>query len=239
MKLLLIEDDDRIIDFVQPGLEAEGYHVDVIKDGQEAKNFMPYSNYGAIILDLLLPGVDGRALCSHIRSTGIRIPILMLTALDSVDDRVLGLKIGADDYLTKPFAFEELLARIKALIRRTGDYQTQLPATLKYSDLELNEETYEVIRGGLKIDLTPKEFTLLAYLMRHAGKVVSKAEILDTVWGYDSDPYTNVVEVYIRHLRNKIEASNKNPLIHTVRGFGYKLDDSVANKNKLEDLETC
>ncbi len=229
MKLLLIEDDDRIIEFIQPGLQAEGYLVDVIKDGQTAKDFMPYSDYGAIILDLLLPGVDGRALCSHIRSTGIRIPILMLTALDTVDDRVLGLKIGADDYLAKPFAFEELLARIKALIRRSSDYQKQSPRVLKFADLVLDEETYEVTRNGKKIDLTPKEFTLLAYLMLHAEKVVSKTNILDNVWGYDSDPFTNVVEVYIRHLRNKIDRSNKFPLIHTVRGFGYKLHDSTVN----------
>ena len=231
MKLLLIEDDDRIIEFIQPGLQAEGYIVDVIKDGQTAKDFMPYHDYVAIILDLLLPGVDGRALCSHIRSTGIRIPILMLTALDTVDDRVLGLKIGADDYLAKPFAFEELLARIKALIRRSCDYQNQSPRVLRFADLVLDEETYEVTRNGKKIDLTPKEFTLLAYLMLHAEKVVSKTKILDNVWGYDSDPFTNVVEVYIRHLRNKIDRSNKIPLIHTVRGFGYKLHDSTVNQS--------
>ncbi len=227
VNLLLIEDDDRIIEFVQPGLQAEGYDVKVIKDGQEAKEFIPYNQYEAIILDLLLPGVDGRVLCAHIRSIGIRVPILMLTALDSVEDRVLGLKLGADDYLTKPFAFEELLARISALLRRSGEYQKQSSQSiLKYADLLLNEETFEVSRADKAIDLTPREFTLLAHLVRHSGKVVSKLNILENVWGYDKDPLTNVVEVYIRHLRQKIDSPESSSLIQTVRGFGYKLSES-------------
>jgi len=226
MKLLLIEDDERIIEFIQPGLEAEGYKVHVIKNGKQAKDYVSYDNFKVIILDLLLPGVDGRVLCGHIRSIGIRVPILMLTALDSVEDRVLGLKLGADDYLTKPFAFEELLARLSALLRRSGNYQENVQHNiLKYADLVLNEETFEVSRAGSNIDLTPREFTLLAYLMRNSGRIISKANILENVWGYEKDPLTNVVEVYIRHLRQKIDNSGVTTLIQTVRGFGYKLDE--------------
>ena len=204
------------------GLQAEGYSVDVAHDGPGALEVATSPQYKLLILDLLLPGIGGREICRRLRATSVDTPILMLTALDAVEDKVEGLRIGADDYLTKPFAFEELLARIEALLRRGGSYDAS-PVEFAVADLTLNSDTREVSRAGRMIELTPKEFGLLALLMSYPGKVMSRAKILEQVWGYHADPLTNVVEVYIRHLRRKIDEDFDAPLIHTVRGFGYKI----------------
>ncbi|MFO1349590.1 MAG: response regulator transcription factor [Gammaproteobacteria bacterium] len=223
MKILLIEDDERIVEFLQRGLRAESYGVDVARDGHHALKLAATDNYDVLILDLVLPGVDGREICRQLRGNHHDTPILMLTALDALEDKVEGLRMGADDYLTKPFAFAELLARIEALARRRGGYR-QRAVALRYGDLTLNRETREVRRGDLRIDLTPKEFALLEFLLSHPGKVLSKTRILEQVWGYDADPLTNILEVYVRHLRSKIDQGFAIGLIQTVRGVGYKLN---------------
>jgi DNA-binding response OmpR family regulator len=175
-----------------------------------------------IILDLLLPDIDGREVCRRLREAGITTPILMLTALDTLEDKVQGLRIGADDYLAKPFAFAELLARVQALARRNGRYQHH-PPELRVADLVLDRETREARRGERSIPLTPREFSLLECLIRASGKVVSRTQILEQVWGYSTHPLTNVVEVYIRQLRRKVDQGSPQPLIQTVRGFGYRI----------------
>lgn len=222
MSILLVEDDERIIEFLRRGLEAEGYAVDIARDGREGVTMGVLPHYQIILLDLLLPGMDGREVCRRLRGLHTSTPILMLTALNGLEDKVEGLRMGADDYLGKPFAFEELLARIGALLRRRGSYETSVPE-LQVADLTLNRDTREVCRGDQPIELTPKEFGLLEYLMRHPGKVLSKTRIQENVWGYTADPLTNIVEVYIRHLRKKIDLDFPNPLIQTIRGFGYKI----------------
>ncbi len=222
MSVLLVEDDERIIEFVRRGLEAEGHRVDVARGGREALRLAQASDCGVIILDLLLPDLDGREVCRQLRAARLATPILMLTALDTLEDKVQGLRIGADDYLAKPFAFEELLARVQALARRGNGWSPEAPE-LRVGDLILNRETREVRRGDRPVELTPREFALLEYLMRSAGKVVSRALILEKVWGCSRHPLTNVVEVYIRQLRRKIDRDPAAPLIQTVRGFGYKL----------------
>lgn len=224
MTVLLVEDDERIVDFVRRGLEAEGYRLDVVERGADAVASAGRQTYRLIILDLLLPDMDGREVCQQLRGAGARMPILMLTALDTLEDKVAGLRIGADDYLTKPFAFEELLARIQALLRRGHEYR-ESEGLLEVGDLKVDRETREVTRGGVKIDLTPKEFALLECLMSRPGKVFSRSVILEQVWGSYTDPLTNVVEVYIRQLRRKIDEGHEQPLIHTIRGFGYKILD--------------
>lgn len=223
MRILLVEDDERIVGFVKRGLEAEGYQIDVASHGQEALQKARLPHYQLIILDLLLPGIPGKEICRELRASGLQTPILMLTALDTLEDKVSGLRIGADDYLTKPFAFDELIARIQALQRRQVNYHVETPE-LKIADLTLNKETREVRRAGQIIDLTPKEYSLLEYLMSAPGKVLSRTRILEQVWGYNADPLTNVVEVYVRHLRYKIDQKHDKKLIKTVRGFGYKID---------------
>lgn len=222
MRILLVEDDERIVKFLERGLKAEGYGVDDAQDGHRALDMGSSPEYDLIILDLRLPGIDGRELCRRWRSANVDTAILMLTALDAIEDKVEGLRMGADDYLAKPFAFAELLARIEALLRRRGSYEVQAPK-LNVADLSLNRDTREVCRGDRLIELTPKEFSLLEYLMSYPGTVLSRTKILEKVWGYSADPLTNVVEVYIRHLRKKIDTDCSKPLIHTVRGFGYKI----------------
>ncbi|MGZ4969458.1 MAG: response regulator transcription factor [Methylobacter sp.] len=226
MRILLVEDDERIVDFVQRGLKAEGYTVEVARSGLEAIALGGEGKFQAIILDLGLPDLNGRQICESLRNTGVNTPILMLTARDTVQDKVTGLRSGADDYMTKPFAFEELLARIEALMRRgSGEIKAETKE-LRIADLVLNGETHEVRRGDTLIDLTPKEFTLLECFMRMPGKVLSRTRILEQVWGYSADPLTNVVDVYIRQLRRKIDDDYELKLLKTVRGFGYKLDIS-------------
>jgi two-component system OmpR family response regulator len=228
MRILLVEDDERIVDFIQRGLKAEGYAIEIARSGLEAITLGTQGHFEAIILDLGLPILNGLQICEHLRSNGVDTPILMLTARDTVQDKVSGLRSGADDYMTKPFAFEELLARIEALMRRRGGENKAKAEVkeLKIADLVLNVETHEVRRDDILIDLTPKEFALLECLMRMQGKVLSRTRILEQVWGYSADPLTNVVDVYIRQLRRKIDDNFDLKLLKTVRGFGYKLDAS-------------
>ena len=226
MRVLLVEDDERIVDFVQRGLKAEGYAVEVARSGLEAIALGAGGKFQVIILDLGLPDINGRQVCERLRNTGVSTPILMLTARDTVQDKVTGLRSGADDYMTKPFSFEELLARIEVLMRRRGGEIKPEIKELRIADLLLNEETHEVKRGEASIELTPKEFALLECFMRMPGKVLSRTRILEQVWGYSSDPLTNVVDVYIRQLRRKIDDDYDLKLLKTVRGFGYKLDAS-------------
>lgn len=224
MRVLLVEDDERIVDFVQRGLKAEGYSVEVARSGQEAIALGGEGSFQVIVLDLGLPDMNGRQICERLRDSGVDTPVLMLTARDTVQDKVSGLRAGADDYMTKPFAFEELLARIEVLLRRRGGEIKPEAKELRIADLVLNGETHEVRRGDTPIELTPKEFALLECFMRMPGKVLSRTRILEQVWGYSADPLTNVVDVYIRQLRRKIDDDYEQKLLKTVRGFGYKLE---------------
>jgi two-component system, OmpR family, response regulator len=231
MNVLLVEDDERIVEFVRRGLEAEGYRVDVARGGLEAIR-RAQAQCQLIILDLLLPDLDGREVCRRLRAAQVATPILMLTALDTLEDKVRGLRIGADDYLVKPFAFEELLARVHALGRRGAHYRDR-PSQMRVQDLVLDLETREVRRGDQPVQLTPKEFALLQCLMRTPGKVVSRPLILEQVWGCSSHPLTNVVDVYIRHLRRKVDQDAPISLIETVRGFGYRIRDHENGRFEL------
>lgn len=219
----MIEDDERIVEFVKRGLQAEGYSVEVARNGKDAMQVAKSPVYELILLDVMLPDMNGMEICRQLRTEGIETPILMLTAMDNLEDKVEGLRGGADDYLTKPFAFEELIARIQALLRRSGGFEQEV-AELTVADLSLNRETREVRRGEKLVEVTPKEYALLECLMSAPGRVFSRTRILDNVWGYSADPLTNVVEVYIRNLRRKIDQDHPKPLIKTVRGFGYKID---------------
>jgi len=221
MRILLVEDDARISAFVRRGLEAEGYGVDVVPTGEEGVH-LGSGHYHLIILDLMLPDKSGFDVCRQLRQEQVHTPILMLTAKDTVQDKVQGLQSGADDYVTKPFAFDELLARIKALLRR-GPYQ-EIPAELNVADLRLNRELREVWRGTTKLTLTSKEFALLECLMTNLNKPVSRSTILDQVWGYQYDPLTNVVDVYVGYLRKKVDGPFSKKLIQTVRDVGYKIE---------------
>lgn len=223
MRLLLIEDEHKIANSLKKGLEQESYAVDVAYDGISGYDFAVTEEYDAIVLDRLLPGLDGLEICKRLRKASVHTPILMLTARGEISERVEGLNSGADDYLPKPFAFIELLARIRALTRRP---KSSLGSTLQVDSLSLNPITYEVKRNEIQIPLSGKEFALLEYLMRHKGTIMKKDQIISHVWNYDSDVLPNSVEVYITHLRNKIDkpfASSKN-LITTIRGFGYKIE---------------
>lgn len=223
MAILLIEDDTRIAEFIKRGLEAEGYLVDRASTGNEALEIAFSPTYELIILDLMLPDVDGLEICKRLREANVTTPILMLTAMDSMENKVTGLRTGADDYLTKPFAFEELLARIEALLRRKKGYE-QASTELCIGNLTLNKETKQVYRANKTIELTPKEYALLEYFMSHPDKVLSRTRILEKVWGYNADPMTNIVEVCIRNLRRKVDENFDKPVIKTVRGFGYKIE---------------
>lgn len=224
LRILLVEDDTRITDFVERGLKAESYAVEVARNGQDAIAIGSAGQFQAIILDLGLPDINGLEICEQLRNAGVDTPILMLTARDTVQDKVTGLRSGADDYMTKPFAFEELLARIEVLMRRRSGEVKLDSKELQIADLLLNANTHEVKRGETIIDLTPKEFALLECFMRMPGKVLSRTRILEHVWGYSSDPLTNVVDVYIRQLRRKIDDNYEPKLLKTVRGYGYKMD---------------
>lgn len=224
-RLLLVEDDNRIVSFLRRGLEAEGYRVDVARDGRQALDLAAAETFAPIILDRMLPGLDGLSVCARLRETESPARIIMLTAKDTLQDKVDGLRGGADDYLTKPFAFDELLARIEALLRRADTPKD--PTILEVGDLRLDLAAKQAWRGERAIALTAKEFALLAYLMANAGSVVSRAKLLSNVWGLSFDPGTKVVDVYIRYLRRKIDDGSLEPMIRTVRGFGYML---VAGK---------
>ena len=225
-RVLLIEDDNRIANFIQRGLKAEGYAVEVAVTGQEGLLLATEGQFQTIILDLGLPDIDGQKICEYLRAKRIDTPILMLTAREGINDKITGLRGGADDYMTKPFVFDELLARIEALMRRGRAAGNAEPKTFQLADLVLDLETHEVKRGGSLIELTPKEFALLEYFLSRQGKVLSRARILEQVWGYNADPQTNVVDVHIGQLRRKIDDGHAIKLLKTVRGFGYKLDES-------------
>jgi two-component system copper resistance phosphate regulon response regulator CusR len=218
MKVLVIEDDPTVGQFVKRGLEEHRWIVDLIADGDEGERMAAGGSYDLIILDMRLPGKSGLEVLHGLRSRGVERPVLVLTAQDAIDSKVETLRAGADDYVTKPFAFEELLARVEALSRRP---RAIVSPTLRVADLELNLDTREVSRAGSPVDLTPKEYTVLEYLMRHAGKVMSRTLITEYAWGYHFDPGTNIVDVVINHLRKKIDASHSTKLIHTIRGVGY------------------
>lgn len=222
MRILLVEDEKKIAHFIERGLQEEHYAVDIAYEG-EAALFMARTNpYDLIILDIMLPGRDGVAVCRDLRRNKLDVPILMLTARERVQDRVVGLDSGADDYLTKPFAFEELLARIRALLRRKSGSPTAL---LRVADLELDQLSHRVRRAGREIELTGKEYSLLEYLMLNTNQVVTRTMICEHVWDIHFDSETNVIDVYINYLRNKIDRGFSSRLIHTVRGVGYILKE--------------
>lgn len=221
MRILILEDDARIADFVSNGLKQAGYAVDVLGDGELGVHFGLNNVYDAAVIDIMLPGCDGLSVIDQWRKARIATPVIILSAKQSVDDRIRGLQAGGDDYLTKPFAFSELLARVQALIRRST--RTAEPTLLNFSNLSLNLLTREVTRDGKKIELHAREFSLLEYMLRNPGRVLSKTMILEHVWDYAFDPKTNVVDVLVCRLRNKIDRDFDPKLIHTLRGFGYAL----------------
>ena len=219
MRILLVEDDRKIASFILKGLKAEGFAVDHAADGENGLHLALTEPYDAAVIDIMIPIKDGLSLIEEMRRESIKTPVIILSAKSSVDDRVRGLQTGGDDYLTKPFAFSELLARIQALIRRSSEQSE--PTKLTVADVTMNLIAREVVRAGKKIDLQPLEFSLLEYLMRNAGRVVSKTMIMEHVWDYYFDPQTNVVESRIYKLREKLDKSFPTKLIHTVRGVGY------------------
>ena len=218
MKILVIEDDPTVGQYVKRGLEEQRWGVDLVTDGEEGESRAAAEHYDLVVLDMRLPGRSGMEVLRAIRARGFEQPVLVLTAQDAVDAKVEAFRAGADDYVTKPFAFEELLARVEALGRRT---KTISAPVLKVADLSLDKNTRTVTRAGEAIELTPKEYTVLEYLMRHAGRVMSRTLITEYAWGYHFDPGTNIVDVVINHLRKKIDSSRSVKLIHTVRGVGY------------------
>jgi DNA-binding response OmpR family regulator len=232
MNVLIIEDDHRIADFLQRGLRAEGMRVQIARNGRDGLDFARAAwkenrDGGAatvIVLDLMLPDMTGLDVCQTIRTEQIQLPVLMLTALSTVEDRVAGLRLGADDYLCKPFDFEEILARIEALRRRGRDIQMAPSSRLKVADLELDRTTMKVTRAGRNIAVTARELALLELLMSAPGRLFSRERILANVWGVSEDPLTNVVDVYIGRLRSKVDEGFDTPLIHTQRGLGYRLE---------------
>ncbi len=222
MRILVVEDEHKIAGAIRRGFEQESFAVDVAYDADEGLSAALTGEHDVIILDRMLPGlIEGIDICKEIRAEGIHTPVLVLTAKDKVGDRVAGLNSGADDYLVKPFAFEELLARVRALLRRPQD---TLGTVLRLNDLELDTTTYQAVRAGRVINLSTREYALLEYLLRNQNRVLSKHNIISHIWDYDADVLPNTVEVYIGYLRSKVDRPFKGPpLIHTVRGFGYKL----------------
>jgi two-component system, OmpR family, response regulator len=221
MRVLVVEDDKKIASFVTRGLKEAGFVVDHADNGEDALHLALSEPYDAAVMDIMLPKLDGLSVIKRLRQTKIHTPVLILSAKRSVDDRIRGLQTGGDDYLIKPFSFAELLARVRALIRR-ANHEIE-PTRLAVGDLSLDLLTREVNRAASKIDLQPREFALLEYFMRNAGTVVSKTMIIEHVWGYDFDPMTNVVDVLVSRLRNKLDRDFDNKLIHTHRGVGYAL----------------
>ena len=225
MRLLLVEDDKKIALFVKTGLKEAGFAVDHAADGEDGMHLALTEPYDVAVIDLMLPKVDGLTIIKSMRAKQINAPVLILSAKRSVDERVEGLKTGGDDYLTKPFAFSELLARVQALVRRSSAVAS--PIELSVADLKLNIETRKVFKAGQEIELQPLEFSLLEYLMRSSGKIVSKTMIMEHVWDYNFNPQTNVVEARICYLRDKIDKPFDRKLIHTVRGVGYVLKEDI------------
>ena len=232
MNILIVEDDARVADFLERGLRAEGYRVQVARNGTDglvkardvAQQMRNDATPAVLVLDVMLPGMTGLEVCQTLRADGVQLPILMLSALGALEDRVAGLRLGADDYLAKPFAFEELLARIEALMRRSRDTTPAASSRLVVADLVLDRDTMRVTRADRPLTLTARELALLELLMSAPGRLFSRERILANVWGTNEDPLTNVVDVYIRRLRSKIDDGSEQPLIHTVRGLGYRLE---------------
>ena len=222
MKVLVVEDDTTVGQYVKRGLEEARYHADLVSDGEEGLRLATSGHYDLVVLDLRLPKMNGQAVLRTLRDRGSEVPVLVLTAQDAVDFKVQALRMGADDYVTKPFALEELLARIEALGRRP---KALAPPVLQMADLSLDTGSREVRRGGRLIDLTPKEYAVLEYLMRHQGRVMSRTLITEYAWDYHFDPGTNIVDVVITRLRKKIDGGRGPKLIHTVRGVGYVVKD--------------
>jgi two-component system OmpR family response regulator len=224
-KILVVEDDPTTADYIVGGLEQNGFVVDHARNGRDGLFHATDGNYAAIVLDRMLPGIDGLALLSALRAAGIQTPVIILSALSSTDERVKGLKTGADDYLAKPFAFSELLARIEALQRRAPASTQQVTTSLSCADLTMDLLTRRVERAGERVDLQPREFRLLELLLRNQGQVVTRTMMLEEVWDYHFDPGTNVIDVHISRLRKKIDENAEIPLLHTVRGVGYMLSE--------------
>ena len=223
MHILIVEDEQRLAYLLRRVLLEERHTVDLAHDGNTGLDLAASGTYDVIILDLMLPGIDGLQICRELRAERVLTPVLMLTARGAVEDRVTGLNVGADDYLTKPFAMEELLARVNALLRRRDRTFEETPQ-LRVGDLTLDLIAHEAKRAGKPIELTAKEYALLEYLMRHAGQVLTRTQIIDAVWRYDMEALSNVVDIYIHYLRDKIDQGFSHPLIKTVRGVGYKID---------------
>jgi DNA-binding response OmpR family regulator len=228
MRLLLSEDEPRVAHFITKGLREQGYAVDIAEDGEEALYKISINEYDLIILDVMLPRKNGFAVCKELRSLHVKIPILMLTARDTIEDRVKGLDSGADDYLSKPFDFKELLARVRALLRRAKDLR---PESLEIIDLILNTTNHKVTRAGKNISLTAKEYSLLEFFMLREGKLVNRQEIAEHVWDENFDPFSNVIDVYVRRLRKKIDEGFDQVLIHTRRGEGYIFSADMDGDN--------
>ncbi len=224
MRILLIEDEVKTIQSLRQGLEEHHWSVDIAYDGDTGRRLANQNEYDVLVSDIIIPGINGLELCRQLRRDGVKAPILLLSALSETDDKVTGLEAGADDYLTKPFEFREFMARIKALARRPAAV-LQTDQGMRLADLELNPETKMVRRAGKIINLTPREFALLECFMRHPGKVLSKTEIAEKVWDVDFDTGTNVVEVYVNYLRNKLDKGYSQRLIHTLFGQGYVLKE--------------
>jgi heavy metal response regulator len=223
MRILFVEDDKGIVRFVKKGLIENSYAVDVAFDGEEGLSLALHRNYDLIILDILLPEMDGREALRRLRKMEIQTPVIFLTAKDSENDIVQGLNLGADDYITKPFSFNELLARIRALLRRGK--MVSPPSVLQIANLTLDVEGHRVLRDKMKIELTPKEYALLEFLMRHPGQITTRTMIAEKVWDYHFDSGTNIIDVHVSHLRNKIDKDFEPKLLHTVKGVGYVLED--------------
>lgn len=222
MRILVVEDDRKIANALKKGFQQESFAVDLSFDGSDGYGQASTIEYDLIILDRMLPELDGMEICRKLRDSKNKSPILMLTAKDKISERVEGLNCGADDYMVKPFAFEELLARVKALLRRPSNLESNI---LEIADLTLNSQTYEVKRNNKIVKLSSKEYALLEYLMRNRDRILTKENIISHVWDYDADILPNTVEVFIGYLRNKIDKSHKNKLIKTIRGFGYKISE--------------
>lgn len=222
MRILLVEDEVKVAGFVERGLTAERYAVDVARDGKSGLELAVTYQYDLVILDLMLPVMDGGEVLKRLRRVNSQVPVLILTARDTLQDKVSHFERGADDYLTKPFAFAELLVRVKALLRRGPVNRS---STIRLADLELDRLSQQVKRGGRRVDLTAKEYALLEYLMANAGRVLSRNMIIEHVWDQSFDGITNIVDVYVRHLRSKVDNANENKLIRTVRGVGYTIRD--------------